>query len=309
MLDVPVSVESSRFGLNDDFYNIHSSLDYNPSDINYGELYTASVIGDCRKVVEATSNETYRPCAHVATEVWESNLQNTAIVGIEPPLDLGALGEQFWFIPRFTAMRDPTLVSYVGLEGEANRRKLADRFKRPTTWKQYCDEVSVSNCTTNDGVAARPPRNEVEGESMFVDGLYAGHFRATTQNNCDLNPSNCTGHFADFPCSWGSFVTQQTYQLDIALESNGNDMNGGYTISQLNQIWLAANATKSDVVMMWWSPEALYQTFRKYSLSKDEKYMYDRQAFIKIVFVYEPYSWNGCRVYEGYPSTSYAAVF
>ena len=266
ILDVPVSVESSHFGLNTDFYNIYSSLDYGTADINLSELTTASQVGDCRKVVESSNNESYRPCAHVVTENWQSGLEKFSMPGIEPPMDLGALGEQFWFVPRFTAERDPTLVSYIGLAGDGNRLKLAERFKRPTTWKQYCEEVSTNYCTTNDGVAARAPVDEVEGESMFVNGLYAGHFRATAQNNCTLYPLNCTGHIADYPCSWGSLIPQQTSGLNIALESSGADINGGYSSSQLKQIWEAANATKSDVVMMWWSPEALYQTYREYAV-------------------------------------------
>ena len=263
-MDVPVSVESSHFGLNTDFYNANSSLDYGAADVNYNELTTASEVGDCRKVVETRNKDNYRPCANVVTEAWLKGYSDTAIVGVDPPLDLGALGEQFWFVPRFTAERDPTLVSYIGLAGGKNRKKLAERFKRPTTWKQYCDEVSLSSCNAADDVATRAPANAIEDESMFVDGLYSGYFRSTTENNCTLNPFNCTGHIANYPCSWVSFVTQQTYQLDIALESNGKQPDGGYTSSQLKQIWNAANATKSDVVMMWWSPEALYESYRKY---------------------------------------------
>lgn len=29
----------------------------------------------------------------------------------------------------------------------------------------------------------------------------------------------------------------------------------------MTEIWAAANATRSDVLMRWWTPEALYQTF------------------------------------------------
>jgi hypothetical protein len=64
------------------------------------------------------------------------------------------------------------------------------------------------------------------------------------------------------PCrsSWSSFVKQQTHHLGIALESNG-DEEGGYSYTQLTEIWAAANATKSDVIMLWWSPDSLYQTY------------------------------------------------
>lgn len=52
------------------------------------------------------------------------------------------------------------------------------------------------------------------------------------------------------------------YHLNIALESNGPEPNsGGYTYAQLSDVWLAANATKSNVMMMWYKPEITYQNF------------------------------------------------
>ena len=142
-------------------------------------------------------------------------------------------------------------------------------------------------CQKADAVAARAPANAIEDDSMFVDGSYTGYFRSTAENNCTLNPFNCTGHIANYPCSWVSFVTQQTFQLDIALESNGKQPDGGYTSSQLKQIWYAANATKSDVVMMWWSPEALYETYRKYFYCAMSEQRVHSFHLIEC-------SWNGC---------------
>ena len=40
--------------------------------------------------------------------------------------------------------------------------------------------------------------DDVEGGRYHVGGEYMGHFRATEKNNCDMNPTNCTGHVADF---------------------------------------------------------------------------------------------------------------
>jgi len=84
-----------------------------------------------------------------------------------------------------------------------------------TTWKQYCDEVSLNGCATADGIAARPPKedNDDEESSMFQEGDYNGHFRYTQANNCTGFPSNetCTGHFADYPCGWNSQVAQQQH--------------------------------------------------------------------------------------------------
>jgi hypothetical protein len=35
----------------------------------------------------------------------------------------------------------------------------------------------------------------------------------------------------------------------------------GYTYAEMTEIWAAANATRSNVMMRWWTPEAIYQTF------------------------------------------------
>lgn len=163
---------------------------------------------------------------------------------------------------RFTGQRDPTLFHYLGIQGEVNRRKLAETFLRPTSWKDYCELASPTNCTLPTSTALRPPADEIEGARYFVEGLYTGFFRKTEQNNCDEHPTNCTGHIVDFPCGWSSYVFQQAAHLNIALESNGpEDVSGGYSYGQMIEIWAAANATRSNVMMLWWTPEALFQNY------------------------------------------------
>ena len=184
--------------------------------------------------------EEYQPCGHVLPEAWPERL--LTILGyekegiLEPHHFLGVLGEQAWFIPKFTAERDPSLTSWFGLSGERNRRKVATTFKRPTTWKEYCDQISTNGCNgsidNGDGggediqgldssignstssptstpvgdvvvvAAVRPPQDDTEGSKYYVEGLYTGYFRDTDEGDCDKYPTNCTGHFADFPCDW-----------------------------------------------------------------------------------------------------------
>lgn len=99
---------------------------------------------------------------------------------------------------------------------------------------------------------------------MFSDGSYTGHFRYTEANNCTGNPANktCTGHFTDYPCGWNSQAPYQIYHNNIALRSDGlADHRGGYSYGQMVGIWRAANATKEDVMIMWWSPELLVEEF------------------------------------------------
>ena len=130
-------------------------------------------------------------------------------------------------------------------------------------WKEYCEIVSENNCTTSDGVAQYYPPTPDDWNRMFMEGgIYTGYFRATEKNDCVANPTTCTGHIADFPCEWGSFVIPQMYHHNIALESDGKQAGGrGYTYSQLIEMWAAANATKSNLAAMWWTPEALHSTY------------------------------------------------
>lgn len=263
MLDVPTSIETGIPTAKINFYNASSPFQYGISD-DWGALARADQLLDCRLASRDPNN--YQSCAHVISEVWDARdewVRNMVAEGIlEPTTGLGALGQESWFMPKFTAESDPSLVSFVGLAGEQNRRKLAETFPRPTTWWQYCTEVSPTNCTVPDGTATRPPKDASEYDRMFVNGLFLGHFRFTGKNNCTLYPTTCTGHIADYPCGWSSFVTQQTYWLDIALESDGTEPGcGGYQLQQLQDMWPAAHATKSNLMMMWWSPERLYQTF------------------------------------------------
>jgi len=259
LLDVPTSIEPGVPGARINLYDSQRSMEYG-GNADWGAVARGADYGDCR----LASKEPYESCAHVLTEVWDShNAWEMTAEGIaEPPQGLGVLGQEGWFTPKFTGQRDPSILNYLGLQGEENRRKLADMFLRPTTWKDYCDEVSTSNCTAPDEVASRGPRDASEEERMFVEGIYTGHFRKTDENDCDRNPHNCTGSIVDYPCGWSSFVTQQTYHLDIALKSSGPMAGpGGYYYSQMVEIWKAANATKSNVIMYWWSPDFLFESF------------------------------------------------
>ena len=171
-------------------------------------------------------------------------------------------GAQSWFIPKFTAANDTSLLSYLGIQGEENRHKLARTFLRPTTWGDYCLYETPDNCQTPDETARRPPEGSDQANSYFNDPDFQGFFKFTEQNNCTMWPNNCTGHIVDFPCGWASYVSQIAYHLDIAVESNGKEPgSNGYSYVSMTQIWAAANATQSNVMMQWWSPEALYQEY------------------------------------------------
>ena len=182
---------------------------------------------------------------------------------IEPPETLGVLGLETWFITKFTLEEHPQFAVYLGLQGEDNRRVLAEAFPRPTTWLDYCTQVSTNNCSVPDNITQRAPMWNTEEEIQYYnEGNFTGHFRFTEENDCDIHPTTCTGHIADFPCRWDSFVQSQLKYLNIPLKSSGpEEPIGGYPYARLVELWKAANATKSNLIMHYWTPEPLVQEF------------------------------------------------
>ena len=113
-------------------------------------------------------------------------------------------------------------------------------------WKAYCDEVSTTNCSIDDGIAKRRPINEFEETSYFAKDDYIGHFRYTEKNNCSNPEIKCTGHFIDFPCQWTSYFERQAYWNNISLENDIiYDLVGDFT--KTRQVFEASKATKSHI--------------------------------------------------------------
>ena len=271
---IPTTIEAGQFGSSRDFYDFHGNIDYD-TGLGSTALETAANQPnvDCRNVPKL-EGDAYENCAHFFPEYWGEPTEMITKVKVEPSQATGFLGFETWFVTKFTAHQYPQFVSYHGLERPENRELLAATFKRPTTWRQYCEEVSLDNCTTPDDVAQRPPENEQEAQRMFApDGgsifhvsetpLYTGHFRYTEKNNCTLYPTNCTGHIANYPCGWSSNMENQLYYQNIALDPNNRPDGGpnGYTELQLKEMWHAANYTKSHLMMQWWQPEPLFQHY------------------------------------------------
>jgi hypothetical protein len=257
VLKVPVTV-----GLNSgltsisSFYSPINSMEY--SNVSYPWEALQDGI-DCEKTDE--------DCVDVMPEVWNgqvskwSSMMHEGI--IEPVNGCGQVGKLGWFVPGSTARRDASLVSYYGLQGEANRAKLAQAFKRPSTWYEYCKEVSMDNCTTPDEVAEHYPETEAKAAKYFEGGQFTGYFRMLPENNCTAFPKTCTGYIVGPICTWSTNIDAQLYWNDIVgLKASGpSEPNKGYEYSSQIEIWRAANATKSDVMMWWWQPEATVEEF------------------------------------------------
>lgn len=181
-------------------------------------------------------------------EVWNGQAEELVAAEeegfIEPSTGAGGVGKLSWYIPYFTAKGDYftgkldlLLLSYLGLSDDdelANRRRLAETFLRPQTWKRFCEEISADNCTSpyydkeDRLIALRPPTDESEVGRYFVADLFHGHFAPTEENDCDKSPSTCTGHIADVPCDWTTYITAQKHWLKIPVKSSGPEPSGGY---------------------------------------------------------------------------------
>ena len=258
-LHVPTTV-----GLNNEdspqasFYAPTMQMSYSAKSDPWEELVTANEMGGRCELTDTD-------CVHVMPEVWNSQekrwTEYLTAGHIDQVSGTGEIGKGSWYIPYHTAKQHPDLTSFHGLSGQ--REKLASIFNRPTTWGEYCELVSPTKCTTDDAIAVRLPANEDEESRYYHDGLFTGFFRPTDKNNCTLNPDTCSGHIVDSSCDWDSDAFAQAYWNDIAMESDGPlPENSGYSYEQMIDIWRAANATKSDVAMFWWTLEPLIEEFQ-----------------------------------------------
>jgi len=268
VLQVPTTIETSSPDKHFNFHDSEMPHDFAHMTYDFQAIRTATEVGDCRKLnsKESKAEVPYRSCAHIMPMVSEAGqrdkiqeLRDDAIINL--PQD-NTFDAYRWFVPHFLAEKDPSILSHYGIKGESNRKKLAKTFKRPTTWDEYCRVVSPNNCTTEDDIASRMPEGDNETGRYFVSGLYKGHFRATGKNDCDANPKTCTGHITNVPCLWATYVISQAHHLNIAVESDGPLQNGGYDSSSVLEIWDAANATESNVLIYWYEPHPLIQSYR-----------------------------------------------
>ena len=188
LLGVPSTVESGLEDKELNFYDKANRLDYGTTnDVSVIEARTNVEGKDCTAYKKnhdgVDSEQEYVPCADIVMSLWNglgwsSLVESGAADRLTPN---GVVGSQNWYITLPSVKKDSTLSSHYGFAGEENRRKLADTFKRPTTWEDYCTLVSSTNCTVNDGVATRPPNEDgSEDGKYFSEGSYTGYFRAVS---------------------------------------------------------------------------------------------------------------------------------
>ncbi|CAJ1946684.1 unnamed protein product [Cylindrotheca closterium] len=233
---------------------VYSTTSYSPEGLKMSNR----VIAGC--------NETEEACVHVLPVVWsgQKDVLNELFEQdeISLPSPNGMLGATGLFLPISTARDYPQLTSFLGYQGESNRRLLAQLFKRPTTWKQYCDEISSIKCSSPDGVAFRYPPSDEEGKKYFLQGQFMGHFETTRESDCSRT-LDCTGYIVGPPCDFTNHLDSQLFWNNIVgLKRDGPlEENGGYNMTSMAEIWLAAAATQSPVLMWWFSLNEIQQMF------------------------------------------------
>ena len=242
------------------FYSPQTDMIFSNATYPYPALAVGNRYDDCRA--------TPLPCAHVFPEVWTGQEpQFSRLVeadSIEPPIGNGQVATGGFYIPRRLAREMPSLQGLFGYQGEANRQLLANLFKRPLTWKQYCDTISVSNCANSDEMATRPPETVQEEAMYFAEQLYTGYFHATDANNC-TNNENCTGHIISPPCDWSINTDQRLFWNDVVgldPELGTNPSEHFYGWNAMIEVWRAANATNSNVIMNRYKPDSFVTEFQ-----------------------------------------------
>jgi hypothetical protein len=277
VLRVPVTIETGSKDKHFDFYDPNNAFDYPSSSYHWEALKTANSVegGVCpqsaaSKQVKTTSRRTetdsvYKPCAHGMLEVWPSGNQahlNTMIKEDSGEIagSIGGYGKISWYTFERVIADDPTLKSFYGFQ---NRTKLANLYKRPISWGEYCNTLQLGTCNSNDNYATRKPKTTAEEQMYYVKDLYKGYFKA---DNCFTN-SNCNGYVINAPCDWSTFMDAQIrWSLPsgekMALTTDGPREDGGYSYGQMQQIFEAAGLQNENILIWWWEPESLTEKWR-----------------------------------------------
>jgi len=275
ILGVPASVGlTSEAAKSQGFYAANNTFEYSTLTYPWDALKLANQMMNNEQNCEHTQD----PCVHILPEVWsgQADKLHTLYMDdmdmppvIDRPTSNGIVYKPSLMIPKKTAQELPSLGISFGLQGDQNQKILAETFKKPTNWVDYCETVSLNNCSVPDGTAARYPAEE-EKSLYFLEGSYTGYFLATDKNNCVASTSleDCHGYLVGPPCDWSAFLDSQIYWNNIGLKNDGPLGNStSYSYSSMQEIWKAANATGSHVMMWWWLASTEAQAFGNSSYS------------------------------------------
>jgi hypothetical protein len=112
MLDVPTTIETGTPDAKVSFYDSRGSFQFGTQQDQLS-LEGATELGDCRLASRQADN--YKSCAHILPECWDASLSwvtdRVQSGQFERPEALGVLGQEAWFVPKFTAIRDPSIMA------------------------------------------------------------------------------------------------------------------------------------------------------------------------------------------------------
>ena len=242
---------------------------------NGGCINNAYIAGTTRLNLTCKCTDPTKPCAHVQFEYWESVAKRVEKMALNRTIERGGLigfiGRIALMVPKWAVDTDHSLATYRGFQ---DREKMARLFKRPVNWTEYCnrfyplESIKSSLC---------PPLNTNLGDKYFHRFsnndtiVFHGYFDGNGINNCTLNPSTCIGSAIILEkCDWGDFSKFMIPLNNVSLSFHGPKQRGGYTISNVAEIWAAAKDRKEMVLMWWWKPDVLF-----YEYAETEFEMFD----------------------------------
>ena len=201
-------------------------------------------------------------CAHVQFEIWASIAATVERMATARTIErgglLGIIGRIALMLPKWAVDKDNALATYRGFR---DREKMARLFKRPVSWKEYCDRFYPNE--TRKTSKCPPPSSDLEGVYYHRLGnnsvAYHGYFDGNGKNNCTLYPSTCKGSAIILEaCDWGDFSKFMIPLNNVSLAFHGPGGRGGYKLPHMSQIWAAAADRKEMVLMWWWKPDVLF---------------------------------------------------
>ena len=293
VLRVPVTIETGSKDVNMDFYHPENTFGYPSTGYNWKALKfadtidtdacpqsmlsttkdvatattgtTATTATAARRTTEPTTTNEYVPCAHSQLEVWPAgntkNLNDVISQGWgEIAGSIGGYGKISWYTFERVIAADPSLKSFYGF---TNRKKIANLFKRPISWYEYCIKFAIGTCDASDTVVKSSPVDAAAGAHYYIANIYPGYFKG---DNCVTNPTTCTGYIVGAPCDWSTYVDAQIRWSHpngtLPLVSEGTRDDGGYTYGQMQEIYEAAGRLNENVLMWWWEPETIMERWK-----------------------------------------------
>ena len=232
-------------------------------------------------------------CAHIKMEGWTSDKsQVVETLKLRSSL-LGLIGKKGFFVPKDVVSKNPRLSNSDFYENNKNREFIANTFKRPVSWQEYCDSYfgkvaddpericpipttlnflpGLSSITNTDSSEHLDKKKKIFDNTYYYESrsnnktssnsniLYKGYFANDKENNCTLYPQTCAGALISLDgCNVDDFSTFMFYNKTIKRMGNGDKARGYKSRDAMIQIYKAGEKNKEAVMIWWWYPDPRY---------------------------------------------------